>query len=349
MFNKCVFKNYDVSGYEEVISYKDASNNLESIIAIHSTKRGSAIGGCRIYPYQSTNSALNDVLRLSRGMTYKTALANINLGGGKAIIISDPNKVTKEAFKSFGEFVDKLNGKYITSIDVGSKLNNLHYIKKGTKHVVGLGHRWGGIGNPGMYTAYGVSVAMKAAVKKLTGSDNLSGISVAIQGIGNVGYHLCQYLIKNNVKLYVADINPNAIRKFLSKCSNSKVTVVDSDEIYDCKVDIFSPCALGAILNDKTIPRLNCAAIVGAANNQLQIEDENAYAIKLRKILYVPDYAANVGGVIGVLPEIYRMDLDCVYQKIEKIYETVHCILKKAEGTNRPPHEIANEMVVSNL
>lgn len=256
--------------HEQVVFCYDEYTGLKAIIAIHNTVLGPSLGGVRMWNYASDEEAIYDVLRLSRGMTFKAAISGLNLGGGKAVIIGEAKKIKTEAFlRRFGKFVESLNGKYITAEDVNMKTSDMEYIAMETKHVTGIPVHKGGSGDPSPVTAYGTYMGIKATAKKVFGSDSLAGKKIAVQGVGQVGLHLVEHLSKENAKIYIADINTDKVAEVAKMY---KAQPVSQDEIYDVDMDIFTPCALGGIINDDTLSRLKCSMIAGAANNQLKDE-----------------------------------------------------------------------------
>ena len=342
-----MFKNKHFHGHEQVVFCNDHKTGLKAIIAIHNTERGPALGGCRMYPYASEEDALTDVLRLSLGMTYKSAMANLNLGGGKTVIIGDPKKHTTEAmFRSLGRFLNGLNGRYITAEDSGTNLQQMEWIKKETDYVVGIPTNFGGTGDPSPSTAHGNFVGIKAAVKKAFGKDELSGLKIAVQGVGNVGYHLCKELYENDVKLFVSDVNETALKRAVDKFN---AVAVAPDKIYSTDVDVYAPCALGATINDKTIPQLKCSIIAGSANNQLENLERHGNELKKRKILYAPDYVISAGGVIHVYPEVQDFTKEQVNKKIEGIHDTLLQVFNLAEEKNIPTYAAANEIAETRI
>lgn len=289
--------------HEQVVAFEDSALGLSAIIAVHNTKLGASLGGCRIYPYAAFDDAVNDVLRLSKGMTYKSALAGLPLGGGKAVIIGNPKTIKSSDFMAgFGQAIESLSGAYITAEDVGSTEQDMIAISKTTSYVAGLPPEDESLehvsGNPSPVTAYGVYCGLKACAKSVYGSDDLSGRSVAIQGLGAVGYALAEYLAKDGAKMIVADLNTATLEKAKAQFGNL-VSIGDVTTIHTSEVDIFAPCAMGASLNDKTIPEIQAKIIGGAANNQLA-ESRHDLMLKERGILYAPDYAINSGGITSV-------------------------------------------------
>jgi len=335
-----IFEGFD--NHEQVVFCNDQHSGLKAIIAIHNTQLGPALGGCRMYPYTSETAALTDVLRLSRSMTYKAAVANINLGGGKSIIIGDPKKHISEAlFRTFGRFVNSLGGRYITAEDVGTSVDHMEWISYETKYVVGLSTHLGGLGDPSPVTAHGTFVGIKAAIKSTKGVDNLAGIKVAIEGIGHVGYYLCKELHAHGARLYVSDINPEATKRAADEFG---AIVVDCDKIYSLDVDVYAPCALGATINDKTIPQFKCSIIAGAANNQLDKEMIHASELTKKGILYAPDFVINAGGLINVYTEVEGFHKERALEKTENIYPTLLKIFALAHKEKISTAEAANQI-----
>ena len=328
-----LFANKNYCNHEQLIFCHDPLSKLQAIIAIHNTKLGPAIGGCRMYPYATMDDAIDDVLRLSKGMTYKSAIAGLNFGGGKAVIIGDPHKDSSELlFRTFGRYVQTLSGRYITCEDVGTNPKMMEFVRIETRHVVGLPSYIGGLGDPSLVTAYGTMLGMKASLKKLTGKEDLTNIKVAIQGVGNVGYHLCKELHQAGAKLYITDVDQSAIKK---AAKDFKVNVVKPQEIYQQPVDIFAPCALGGILHDESIAKLKCSIVAGAANNQLIDENLHSNALQERGILYAPDYVINAGGLIDAATEFFHVrQKNYAYQKAEEIYSRLFDVYNFAEQKN---------------
>lgn len=324
------FKETFEKGHEQVVFCSDPEVGLKAIIAVHSTVLGPALGGLRMWNYKTEEDALIDVLRLSKGMTYKNAAMGLGLGGGKAVIIGDPHKdKTPELFRSFGKFVERLGGKYITAEDVGTCEEDMNYIAQGTSHVLGLA---GKSGNPSPVTAYGVFLGIKATVEWVFGSDDLKGKKVALQGLGHVGMEVARYLTESGADLTVTDIYPDLVKEARKRLG---VKAVEPEKIYDVACDIFSPCALGAIINENTVERLNCKIVAGAANNQLK---DNSFGARLKErgILYAPDYIINGGGVINVAEEISGVpySIEKVYKKLQVIPSRLQEVfaLSKSEG-----------------
>ena len=325
-------------GHEQLLLSHDPSCGYYGIVAIHDTTLGPALGGTRFWQYKDTDEAITDALRLARGMTYKAAVAGINLGGGKSVIIGDNRRVDREAlFRAHGRFVETLNGRYITAEDVGTGPADMEYIKLETDHVAGL---LGLSGDPSPVTAYGVYVGMKAAAKACWGSDALEGRSVAVQGAGNVAYHLCRHLHAEGVRLTATDIRPEKVKRVVDEFGAAAVA---PETIYDQPADIYAPCALGATLSDETIPRLKVQVIAGAANNQLA-EDRHGDELERRGILYAPDYVINGGGVINVYGELNRWPAERSLKKAGEIYETLLRIFEIARTERIPTYRAADRL-----
>ncbi len=335
-----IFGTLSQLGHEQVVFCHDEATGLKAIIAIHNTVLGPALGGTRMWNYNSEQEALTDVLRLSRGMTFKAAISGLNLGGGKAVIIGDAKTMKTEAFlRRFGKFVNSLNGKYITAEDVNMKTIDMEYINMETKHVTGLPESMGGGGDPSPVTAYGVYMGMKATAKKVFGTDNLNGKRVAVQGVGQVGMHLVEYLVKENAQVFITDLFEDKVKAIAAKYG---VKAVGQDEIYDIDSDIYAPCALGATINDETISRLKCSVIAGAANNQLKDELKHGYMLMDRSITYAPDFLINAGGLINVYNEyLGNYNRNRVFEHAEKIYTTTLNILNLAEAEKISSQEAA--------
>ena len=325
-------------GHEQVSFFHDEETGLKAIIGIHSTVLGPSLGGCRMWKYADDQEALRDVLRLSRGMTYKAAVAGLNLGGGKAVIVGDSRVDKNEALlKSFGRAVDAVGGRYITAEDVGMTVSDIDTIRTVTRHAVG-GSNEGGSGDPSVMTAFGVFQGMKAAMKVSGQGEKLEGVKVAIQGVGNVGYHLCSYLSAAGAKLIITDIYPNQVKKVEEEFG---AEVVAPDQIYSVDCDIFAPCALGAVLNSRTIPQLKCSIVAGSSNNQLE-KDEDGFTLFSRGITYAPDYAINSGGLINVAAELDGYNQEKVMAKVSKVYNTIEDILEHSKKEGIPPHQAAD-------
>jgi len=325
-----VFGQTSFNDHEQVVFCHDKDTGLKAIIGIHNTVLGPALGGTRMWKYANEWEALNDVLRLSRGMTYKSAISGLNLGGGKAVIMGD-SKVDKtpEMITSFGQFVDSLSGKYITAEDVGTTTADMDRINDVTKHVTGISESRGGSGNPSPVTAYGVYMGMKAAAMHQFGSNNLDGKKVLVQGTGHVGETLIDYLTKEGALVQISDINEARMQEVAAKYGAS---IFAGDDVYSADVDIYAPCALGATVNDETINRLKAKVIAGAANNQLAVEQVHGKILMEKGIAYAPDFLINAGGIINVYAEIVGYDKAEAMRRTENIYNTTLEIFHFAEA-----------------
>jgi leucine dehydrogenase len=324
--------------HEQVLFCQDKATGLKAIIAVHNTVLGPALGGTRMWMYNNEQEALTDVLRLSRGMTYKNSVAGLNLGGGKAVIIGNSKTDKSEAlFRRFGKFVNSLAGKYITAEDVGINPKDMTYVNMETNHVAGLP---GKSGDPSPVTAFGVYVGMKASAKLKFGSDSLAGKKVAVQGVGHVGEYLVKHLVKEGAKVTITDINEEALAR-ISK--EHGCAVVAPSAIYDVDMDIYAPCALGATVNDETLAKMNCTIICGAANNQLANEQIHGQAVIDKGIIYAPDFVVNAGGVINVYSEVAGLSSEWAMGKAEDIYNTTYNILKTSAEKGIPTYKIANQ------
>ena len=330
-------------GHELVVFGHNANVGLHAIVAVHSTALGPAAGGCRMWPYVSTDAAVVDVLRLSRGMSYKNAMAGLPFGGGKAVIITDnKTRKTPELFEAFGRFVDSLGGRYITAEDVGTTTADMESVAKTTSFVSGLSRKPGEAGgDPSPKTALGVYLGIKAAVKFRLNRSDLTGVEVAVQGVGGVGYHLCRLLAADGAVLKVADVRPAAVQRV---CDEFKAIAVAPEHILSEDVDVLAPCALGAILNSASIPQIRASVVAGAANNQLA-EDKDGQALQLAGILYVPDYVINAGGIISVAREYKGGGTDAqVTAEIYGIPNRLTEIFERARREGRTTNAVADEM-----
>lgn len=328
-------------GHERVLLCSNAEVGLQAIIAIHSTVLGPGLGGTRMWPYESFDAALTDALRLSRGMTYKAAAAGINLGGAKAVIVGDPKKDKSEAlFRAFGRFVDSLGGHYITAEDVGTNTSDMEHIAKETAWVTGVAPELGGGGDPSPVTALGVLQGIRAAAHTLWGSVDLSDRTVAVQGLGNVGGYLASYLKEEGATVIGCDIDPDAI----DEAREQGVEIVAPEAIYDVDCDIFAPCALGAILNDATLPRLKAKAVAGGANNQLADPAVHGAEIARRGILYAPDFVINAGGLINVFQEFIGYDQERALRRARGIFDNVLRVFEIARRDGVPTAVAADRM-----
>ena len=337
-----VFETISKRDHEQVIYCNDPSSGLKAIIAIHSTALGPALGGCRMYPYKNEEDALIDVLRLSRGMTYKASIANLNLGGGKSVIIADPKKDKSEVLlRSFGKFVNSLNGKYITAEDVGMSVHDMEYIRMETKHVTGIKRAMGGSGDPSILTALGVYIGMQAALKKKLNIISMKDLKVGVQGLGKVGYYLCNHLKEAGAEIYGYDIDKNKLNKAIEDFG---LIPISNDELLSMDLDIFSPCALGAIINPASIKTLKCSVIAGAANNQLEKESRDSKLLLKKGIMYVPDYVINAGGLMNVANELQGYNQEKARYQVEGIYYILMRIFDYAIANNISALEAANHL-----
>jgi len=336
-----VFADDAFDDHERVVFCRDRNTGLKAIIAIHSTALGPAAGGCRLWAYATDDEALNDVLRLSQGMSYKNAMAGLKFGGGKAVIIkTDDFDGSETLYEAFGDFVEKLNGSYITAEDVGMTVSTMETIARGTKHVSGLprkGDRAGG--DPSPKTAFGIFKGIEAAVQFKLQRDTLDDISVAVQGVGHVGYYLCKYLSEAGAKLMAADIDQERVKRVGEEFG---AVAVDLNEILYQEVDVVAPCALGAILTETSIPRIQAAIVAGGANNQLETHADGQ-RIMDAGILYAPDYVINGGGIINVSSEYYGDCTDAeVMQQVAAIGPRLSRIFEEAATSGRPTSEVAD-------
>jgi leucine dehydrogenase len=334
-----VFGQVSFDDHEQIVFCQDKDTGLKAIIGIHNTVLGPALGGTRMWNYTSEWEAVNDVLRLSRGMTFKSAVAGLNLGGGKAVIIGDAKtQKTPELMRKFGEFVHSLSGKYITAEDVGMKTEDMDLVRDVTPFVTGISESRGGSGNPSPVTAYGVYMGMKASAKFKYGSDSLVGKSVLVQGIGHVGETLVEYLVKEGAIVTIADINAERLHEIGAQYG---VKIFNGEDVYSADVDIYAPCALGASINDETVHSIKASIIAGAANNQLANENIHGKILQDRGILYAPDFLINAGGIINVYAEIAKYDKAESMRRTENIYNTTLEIFNYSAKHNITTHQAA--------
>lgn len=339
-----VFDNVFFDNHESVTFHADAASGLKAIIAIHNTVLGPAVGGCRMWPYASEADGLADALRLSRGMSYKSALAGLPFGGGKSVIFGDPAADKSEAlWRAMGRFVESLGGRYIVAEDVGTSPADMEIVRRETRHVAGIAE--GGSGDPSPATAWGVFVGIRAAVLAKLGRDDLKGIRIAVQGLGHVGFELCRLLAAEGVVLYVSDISRSRVVEAVSAFG---ATGVSPERIYDRPADVFAPCALGAVVNDDTIPDLNVSIVAGSANNQLA-EPRHADALARRGILYAPDYAINAGGIINIAHEGPAYNHEKAFAQISGIYDTLLEIFARAAADKTTTDEAAERIAAQRL
>lgn len=319
--NHPIFGPLSDMGHEQILVCSDNESGLRAIIAVHNTTLGPALGGTRMWEYATDLAAIRDVMRLSRGMTFKAAITGLNLGGGKAVIIGNPRTGKSEALmRRFGKFVNNLAGKYITAEDVGTTTKDMEYIRMETPHVTGIPVSMGGSGDPSPVTAYGTYLGIKASMKRLTGNDNLAGRNIIVQGFGNVGYYLCKHLNKENANIFGFDIYEDKLKRVVDEFG---VKVISNDQVYTMEADVYAPCALGATVNEETIPGMNVSVIAGGANNQLRDEIEDAQRLRDKGILYAPDFAINAGGLINVYTELEGYDRERALTRAEGIYDTI--------------------------
>jgi len=331
------------TNHEQVLVGRDAASGYHGIIAIHSTALGPAVGGTRFWSYSSEEEALTDALRLSHGMTYKTALAGLPLGGGKSIIIGNNAMQNREALlRAHGRFVDTLRGRYITAEDVGTTPADMEIMRLETQHVAGLPGR---SGNPAPYTARGVFRALQASRKFLLDTNNLSGLTVAIQGCGSVGYYLAKLLHEAGAKLIVTDVNRNSMSRVVDEFA---AEAVQPDEIFSVRADVFAPCALGGVINDRTIPQLKVQIVAGSANNQL-LEERHGAMLQDRNILYAPDYVANAGGILNGCVEILGWEAERASRKVDEIYDTILRIFESAQAQGITTSKAADQLAEDRL
>lgn len=329
--------------HEKVLFGRDSASGYRGIIAIHSTALGPAVGGTRFWHYASDDEALTDALRLSRGMTYKTALAGLPLGGGKAIIIGNNTTPKREALlRAHGRFVEALGGRYITAEDVGTSPADMEIVRLETRHVAGL---LGLSGDPSPYTARGVFRAIQASAKYLWKSDDLSGATVALQGCGHVGYHLAKNLYQAGAKIIATDVIARNVSRVVEEFA---AETVPPSEIFSVHADVFAPCALGGVINDQTIPELKVKIVAGAANNQL-LEDRHGEMLRARHILYAPDYVANVGGVFNGCTELLGWETERASRKVDEIYDTILRVLESAHAQGIPTNQAADRLAEDHL
>ena len=334
-----VFGQLSFDDHEQIVFCNDKDTGLKAIIGIHNSVMGPALGGTRMYNYANEWEALNDVLRLSRGMTYKAAITGLNIGGGKAVIIGDAKtQKTPELMRKFGEFVHGLSGRYITAEDVGMETADMDIVRDVTPYVTGISEERGGSGNPSPVTAYGVYMGMKAAAKHQFGTDVLSGKKVLVQGIGHVGETLVDYLTKEGAIVTITDINEERLYEVGNKYN---ATIFTGDDLYSADVDIYAPCAMGATLNDDTVRRIKAKVIAGAANNQLANENIHGAILQERGILYAPDFLINAGGIINVYAELEHYGKAEIMSKTENIYNTTLEIIDFAIANGITTHHAA--------
>ncbi|WP_010093173.1 branched-chain amino acid dehydrogenase [Ornithinibacillus scapharcae] len=336
-----IFNMMELDDYEQLVFCQDKNSGLKAIIAIHDTTLGPALGGTRMWTYDSEEEAIIDAMRLAKGMTYKNAAAGLNLGGGKTVIIGDPRKdKNPEMFRAFGRYIQGLNGRYITAEDVGTTVEDMDLIHMETDFVTGISPEFGSSGDPSPVTAYGIYKGMKAAALEAFGDDSLDGKTVAVQGVGSVAYTLCQHLHEEGANLIVTDINKAAANRAVEDFG---ARAVDPNDIYDVDCDIYAPCALGATINDDTLPRIKAKVIAGSANNQLKTSEHGDILFE-KGIVYAPDYVINAGGVINVADELNGYNQSRAMKKVEGIYDSLLKIFEISKRDNIPTYLAADRM-----
>jgi leucine dehydrogenase len=334
-----LFTKLKAGSHEQLVFFREQVSRLRAIVAIHDTTLGPAIGGVRMWPYETEEEAIEDALRLSKAMTYKAAGAGLNFGGGQTVMIGEPRtEKTESLFRALGRFIEGLGGRYIAAEGVGTNLNDMDYIRMETRYVMGVPSSRGGSGDPSPFCADGLIRGLEAAWKFLTGADSLEGIKVAVQGLGRVGSIMVERLTGEGAVVIVSDLDPEAVRRITSTFD---VEAAAPDAIYGVKCDVFSPCALGGILNSRTIPRLRCKLVAGAANNQLE-DARDGDALHRRGILYAPDYIVNAGGLINVADEIYGYDEERAKRKTAAIGDALLEVLFAAREQRIPTHVAAD-------
>ena len=337
-----VLKNMINRGHEQVVYFNNPKIGLKAIVAIHDTTLGPALGGCRMWDYDNENDALIDVLRLSKGMTYKAAIAGLNLGGGKSVIIGDAKKnKTAELFESFGEFINSLGGRYITAEDVGTTEEDMEFVQRKTSYVTGVSKQLGGGGDPSPVTAYGTYIGIKASADYKLNVSSLAGLKIIVQGVGSVGESLISHLCHDGADVYINDID---IEKMNFVSNKYDVKIIDVEDMYSFEADIYAPCALGATVNDLTIDKFKCSIIAGAANNILLDPLKHSLELMNKGILFAPDYVINAGGLINVANEIEGYDENKVKLKTEEIYDTLLNIYKISDKEGIPTSEASDKL-----
>ena len=338
-----VFEELAKKDHEQVVFLRDKVTGLRAIVAIHDTTLGPALGGTRMWAYPDEAAALRDVLRLSRGMTYKSAAAGLNLGGGKAVIIGDAKTMKNEMlFRAYGRFVQGLGGRYITAEDVGTTVRDMEWVRMETENVVGISRALGGSGDPSPVTALGTYEGIKASLKFATGNESLANRTVAVQGVGAVGQHLVRHLVEGGAKVVVADIDLENVKRAVA--IGAGVSAVPADTIYDVACDVFAPCALGAVINDDTIPRLKCHVVAGSANNVLADEERHAAELVRRSIVYAPDYVVNAGGLINVANELDGYNYERALAQASGIYDITMQVFRIAKDEGITTLRAANTL-----
>ncbi|WP_339716631.1 Glu/Leu/Phe/Val dehydrogenase [Cyclobacterium amurskyense] len=342
-----IYGQMEAMEHEQLVICYDKPTGLKAIIAIHNTVLGPSLGGTRMWHYTNEEDAIKDVLRLSRGMTLKASISGLNIGGGKAVLIGDPSMKNEAYLRRFGRFIESLGGRYITAEDMNTQTSDMEYIAMETKHVTGLPESKGGGGDPSPVTAYGTYLGIKAAAKKAYGSDSLEGKKILIQGTGQVGKHLAEYLSKEKAHLMLADINEDRAARVAASVGGK---IVSANSIHEIPMDIYAPCAMGGQLNDQTIPALTCDIVAGAANNQLDKEQVHARHLMDHGILYAPDFLINAGGLINVYQEYQgNYSKALAMEKAEKIYDTCLDVFELAGDQGISPHEAALQKAIKRV
>lgn len=341
-----VFERIEADDYEQVVFCHHRASGLRAIIAIHSTALGPALGGTRFYPYATEEDAFGDVLRLAKGMTYKAALAGLDLGGGKAVVLGDPGRDKSEALlRAYARFVDSLGGRYITAEDVGTTQADMDLIRRETRWVTGVSQSLGGSGDPSLATARGLYYAMKAVAHTLWGNASLADRHVAVQGVGKVGYGVVRHLVEERVRVTVADVSPDAVERAVADFS---VEVAPIEKVHALDADIYAPCALGGGLNERTIPELRCAAVCGCANNQLAGPDGDQ-ALSEAGVLYAPDYVVNAGGIINIAEELHGYSRERAETAVRRVYDTTLAVFERAAAEGITPAAAANRLAEARI
>jgi leucine dehydrogenase len=340
-----VFEKLAEYRYEQLVFCHDKATGLRAIIAIHDTTLGPALGGCRMYPYMSEEEAIVDVLRLARGMTYKAAASGLNLGGGKSVIIGNPEDKSEQLLRSFGRYIESLGGRYIVAEDVGTSTGDMEHIRIETSHVVGVDVTHGGSGDPAPFTALGVLQGMRACAEEVFGSPSLEGRTVAVQGLGHVGYHLCELLHDEGANLMVTDLREEVVEQAVQEFGAKPV---EPDEILSLPCNILAPCALGAVVNDNSLPNFRCSIIAGSANNIL-LEARHGEALAERGILYAPDYVINAGGLINVADELEGYNKKRATKRVARIYDSMKKIMAISNRDGVPTNVAADTLALERI
>lgn len=328
-------------GYEEVVFFHDPPSGLRAIVAIHSTALGPALGGTRFYPFSTEEDALRDVLRLSRGMTYKAAAAGLDLGGGKAVIIGDPTRDrSEELLRAYGRYIESLGGRYITAEDVGTSREDMDILRRETRWVTGVSKRLGGSGDPSPVTAYGVFQGLRACAEEALRTPSLEGVRVVVQGAGKVGHNLVKHLVEDGAVVSIADVDVDAVGRAVKEFG---VDTIEPEKAHAVECDILAPCALGAVIRDDTIPELKCQVVAGAANNQLE-RPEHGDALHELGILYAPDFVINAGGLMNVADELIGYDRERAMKKVEGIYRTLREVFRRSGMERITPARAAERL-----